>query len=206
MLEAGVIELCVSERAVSVVFAPKKDLTLIFFIDYRRLNTLTTRDSYPIPSMDECIDSLEYYNMFSTLDCKPGYWQIEVPPEDRHKSLFVIHHSLYQCVLVPFGLKNSPATIQRVLDMILASLKWHYAIVYLDDIIFFSRNFEDHLKHLRTVLILLRATCMSLKLKKFFFLKYRVDYLWHIVSPGSLSVADKTCEAIQNTEPPTTLT
>ena len=96
MMEVDVIEPAVSEWAAPIVFAPKKDGSLRFCIDYRRLNAVTIRDSYPIPRMDECIDSLGDTQVFSTLDCNSGYWQLEVAPEDRHKTAFVSHHGLYQ--------------------------------------------------------------------------------------------------------------
>lgn len=206
MLAAGVIEPSISEWAAPVVFAPKKDGTLRFCIDYRRLNAVTIRDSYPIPRMDECIDSLGDAQVFSTLDCNSGYWQIEVETEDRPKTAFVTHHGVYQYTRMPFGLKNAPATFQRAVDMILASVKWQYAIVYLDDIVIFSRNVEEHLKHIRTVLTLLRAAGMSLKMKKCFFLQRRVEYLGHVVSPGKLAVASKTVDTIQKMKPPRTVT
>lgn len=96
MLEEGFIEPSISEWVAPIVFAPKKDSSLRLCIDYRRLNSVTIRDSYPIPRMDECIDSLGDSQVFSTLDCNSGYWKIEVAPEDPHKMAFVSYHGLYQ--------------------------------------------------------------------------------------------------------------
>lgn len=115
--------------------------------------------------------------------------QIEIAPEERHKTAFVSHNGLYQYKRVPFGLKNAPSTFQRSIDMILSSVKWKHVIFYLEDIIVFSRNVEEHLQHLQTVLGMLQNAGISLKLKKCFFLQKRVDYLGHIVSPGKLVVA-----------------
>lgn len=107
---------------------------------------------------------------------------------------------------MPFGLKNAPSTFQRSIDIILASVKWQYAIEYLDDIIVFSSTVEEHKWHLRSVLGMLRNAGMSLKLHKCFFLQKRVEYLGHIVSPGQLAVQSKTCDAIIGMAPPTNLT
>lgn len=92
------------------IFAPKKDGSLHFSIDYRRLNALMIPDSYPIPRMDECIDSLRSAKIFSTLDANSGYWKIEIDPRDRDKTTFTSHHGLYRFVRMPLGLKNAPET------------------------------------------------------------------------------------------------
>ena len=118
MLKQGVIELSTSEWAAPVVFAPKKDGSLRFCIDYRRLNALTIRDSYPIPRMDECIDSLGDATVFSTLDANAGYWHIPLHAEDKQKTAFTTHQGLYQFTRMPFGLTNAPVTFQRALDII----------------------------------------------------------------------------------------
>ena len=122
-LKAGVIEPSQSEWAAPVLFAPKKDGKLRFCIDYRRLNSMTIRDSYPLPRMDDCIDSLGSATIFTTLDAYSGYWQLAIKKEDRHKTAFVTHNGVYQCNRMPFGLTNAPASFQRALDMILTKFK-----------------------------------------------------------------------------------
>jgi Reverse transcriptase (RNA-dependent DNA polymerase) len=109
MLKAGVIEPSTSEWASPVVLVPKPDGSMRFCIDYRRLNAITVRDSYPLPRMDECIDSLGDARVFSTLDCNSGYWQIPVNPGDREKTTFTSHEGLYKFLRMPFGLRNAPA-------------------------------------------------------------------------------------------------
>ena len=206
MLKEGVIEPCTSEWGSPIVFAPKKDGSLRFCIDYRKLNAVTIRDAYPIPRMDECIDSLADATVFSTLDCNSGYWQVEIPEEERDKTAFVSHHGLFRCTRMPFGLKNAPGTFQRAIDIILATVRWQCAIVYLDDIVIFSNNVKEHLQHITKVLSLLNNAGMTLKLRKCFFLQQRVEYLGHIVAPGQLQVASKTCQAIKEMPPPRTIT
>ena len=110
-LEADVIEPTSSELGFPVVLVPKKDGTLRFCVDYRLLDVVTKKDSYPLPRMDECIDSLIEATIFSTLDCNAGYWQVAIAPEDREKTAFVCHEGAYQNKRMPFGLTNAPAPV-----------------------------------------------------------------------------------------------
>lgn len=206
MLQAGVIEPSMAEWASPVVLVPKPDGSKRFCIDYRRLNAITIRDSYPIPRMDECIDSLGEASVFTTLDANSGYWQVEIAPGDRDKTTFTCHEGLYRFIRMPFGLKNAPATFQRAIDIILSKVKWQYALVYLDDVIIYSKSVEDHFAHVRTVLTLLQNAGVSLKLNKCSFFTTAVDYLGHKIRPGKLEVASRTCEAIRYAKPPTNQT
>ncbi len=95
--------------------------------------------------MYECIDSLGDATVFTTLDCNSGYWQIPVATQDRDKTTFTSHFGTYRFKRMPFGLKNAPATFQRAIDIILAGVKWQHCIVYLDDVIVFSKSMESHL-------------------------------------------------------------
>ena len=206
MLRAGVIEPATSEWASPVVLVPKPDGSMRFCIDYRRLNTVTVRDSYPLPRMDECIDSLGDARVFSTLDCNSGYWQIPVSPADKEKTTFTSHEGLFQFLRMPFGLKNAPATFQRFVDITLAGLTWKVCLVYLDDIIVYSRSREDHLAHLDEVLHRLYRAGLSLNLKKCHFFRSEVSYLGHVIGPGTLSVSEKNTRALRTAKPPTTQT
>jgi len=120
----GVIDASTGEWARAVGMVPKPDGSVNFCIDYRKLNLMTVKDAYPIPRMDECIDSLGDARVFSTLDCNARYWQIPVAEEDKHLTAFTCHSGVWQCVRLPFGLCNAPATFQRAMDMILAGVKW----------------------------------------------------------------------------------
>ena len=204
MLKAGVIEPASTDWASPVVLVPKPDGSLRFCVDYRKLNALTIGDSYPLPRMDECIDSLGDATIFSTLDCNSGYWQIPVRDEDKDKTTFTCHEGTFRFTRMPFGLKNAPATFQRGADVILSGLRWKSCLVYLDDIIIFSRTIEDHFKHLGEVLHLLSRAGLSLKLKKCHFFKETVNYLGHVIRPGKLEVASKNTEALKTAQPPST--
>ena len=206
MLKAGVIEPASTEWASPVVPVRKKDGSLRFCVDYRRLNAKTAADSYPLPRIDDCIDSLGDAAVFTTLDCNSGYWQIPVALEDRDKTTFTTHMGTFRRLRMPFGLKGAPATFQRALDIILSGVRWQICLVYLDDVIVFSRTDAEHTRHVDTVLSLLRSYGISLKLKKCTFFRPKVHFLGHVISPGKLSVADTAADAFKTFTFPTTLT
>ena len=152
MLASGVISRSKSEWASPVVLIPKSDRSLCFCVDYQRLNALTVRDTYPIPRMDECLDTLGEAKVFSTLDCNSGYWQMPFTEKDRPKTTFTCHAGTYQFNRMPFGLMNAPATFHRMLDILLSGYRWKSCLIYLDDIIIFSKNYETHLQDVDVIL------------------------------------------------------
>jgi Reverse transcriptase (RNA-dependent DNA polymerase) len=165
MLKAGVIVPANSDWSSPVVVVPNPDGFMRFCIDCRRLNTLTVRNSYPLPCMDECIDSLRDARILSTLDCNSGYCQIPVDPADRAKTTFTSHEGLYWFLRMPFRLRNAPAIFQLFVDVKLAGLTWKTCLVYLDDIIVFAKTAEEHLSHLDEVLHRLYRAALSLNMK-----------------------------------------
>ena len=179
MLQKGVIEPARSEWASPVVIVPKADCGLRFCVDYRELNGVTKRDSYPLRPMDDCIDSLGEAKIFSTLDFNCEYWQIPVAEEDRDKTTFISHVGTYRYLRMPFGLTNAPATFQRAVDILLSNMKWQHCLVYLDAVIIYPNSEEEHITHVDNILGLLREAGVSLKLKKSEFFKKSVDYLGH---------------------------
>lgn len=124
VLSAGVIEFASTEWASPVVLVTKKDGSLRFCLDYRHLNAKIRADSHSLPPIDDCIDSLGDAAVFSTVDCKSGYWEIPVAPEDRDESTFTAHIGMFRHLQMPFGLKGAPATFQRTLDIILSGFRW----------------------------------------------------------------------------------
>lgn len=206
MRQAGVIEPAKSEWASPVVLVPKPDGSLRFWVDYRKLNAITTRDAYPLPRMDDCLDSLGDATVFTTLDCNSGYWQVPVAAEDRDKTTFTCQEGCFRFKRMPFGPINAPATFQRTLDILLSGYRWKSCLVYLDDIIIFSKAMPEHVEHVRAVLQVLKDAVLSLKLKKCHFFTGAVDYLGHVIRPGLLEVATKNTEALKGFQQPRTQT
>ena len=188
MLRAGVIEPTSAEWASLAVFVPKKEGTMRLCVDYHKLNVATVCDSYRLPRIDECIDSLSNATVSTTLDYNSGYWQVEVAEEDRDKTTFTSHCGLHRFLRMPFGLKNAPATFERTVDIILSRVKWETAMVYLDDVIVYSLSVTEHMAHVREVLQLLHSGGMWLKVSKSAFFDTSVAYLGHVVRPGRLEV------------------
>ena len=147
MLDAYAIEPATSEWASPIVLVPKKDGSLRFCVDYRRLKAKTVADAYPLPRIDDCLDSLGNTQIFTTLDCNAGYWQVPVAPADRDKKSFTSYFGTYRYVRMLLGLRNAPATFQRALDIILNAVQWQTCVIYLDDVIVFSNSAKTHLRH-----------------------------------------------------------
>ena len=196
MLDLGVIEPSDAEWSFPVVVAPMPGGHLRFCVDYRRVNERTVKDVYPIPRMDDCLDSLGDATEFSTLDCNAGYWQIPVTVEDRDKTTFTSHTGLFRFLRIPVGLVNTPASFQRALDIILSGHRWQTCLGYLDDVFVFSRTVDDHVRHLREVLLLLETAGVSLKPSRCHFFHQEVEYLGHIVRPGQLLVNQKNIKSL----------
>jgi len=184
MLKAKVVRPSTSEWASSVVVVPKNDGSLRFCVDYRRLNAVTKKDSYPIPRMEDCIDLLGDARVFSTLDCNAGSWQIPMAPDDIDKTAFTCHMGTYDYLKMAFGLTNAPAIFQRALDIFLSGMTSQTFLVYLDDVIVFSDSPENHVKAIDEALTRLGRAGVTLKAKKCQLFQTSFQYLGHIISPG----------------------
>jgi hypothetical protein len=205
MKEEGIIEPSKSPWASPVVLAPKKDGSMRFCVDYRKLNTMTTRDAYPIPRIDDTLDSLQEAKFVSTLDLRSGYWQVEMDKESRQKTAFITHKGLYEFNVMPYGLTNAPATFQRLMDIVLAGLKWQCCLVYIDDIVIYSSNFEQHLIDLRNVFLALREANLTLKASKCCFCRKEMKYLGHIVTQDGIKPDPALIKAVAHFPQPKTI-
>jgi dUTPase len=187
MLAANVIRESSSPWASNVVLVRKKDNTLRFCIDFRRLNNRTVRNAHPLPRIEETLDALKGAVWFSSLDLCCGYWQVEVEECDRPKTAFTVGPlGFYECNRMPFGLTNSPATFQALMEKVIADLNLKTCLVYLDDIVIFSTTIEEHLEQLSQILQRLREAGLKLKPSKCKFLHKELKYLGHIVSAGGV--------------------
>ena len=198
MLQAGHIVPSHSPWAAPIVLSPKKDGSLRFCVDYRKLNASTIKTAYPIPRIDDTLDSLREAKYISTLDLRSGYWQVEIDRESRSKTAFITHRGLFEFVVMPFGLSNAPATFQRLMDIVLAGIKWQSCLVYIDDIIVFSPTFEQHLKDLSNVFDRLSAAGLTLKATKCDFCRKELKYLGHLVTPEGIKPDPGLVDAVQS--------
>ena len=206
MLDAGVIQPSVSPWASPVVLVPKKEGTLRFCVDYRKINAVTVRDVYPLPHIQDVLSSMAGCRYFTTLDLRAGYWQIEVAPEDRQKTAFTTYRGHWEFKVVPFGLVNSPALFQRLMNIVLDGLHHKCAIAYIDDIVIFSRTLEEHYGHLREVFERLRQAGLKLKPSKCEFERSKINYLGHVISSEGVQPDPSKVIAVQNISKPSTVT
>ena len=146
MLKQGIIRPSKSAWASPIVLVPKKDGNLRFCIDYRKLNSVTKKDQYPLPRIEDILDAVGGMHYFSTLDLASGYWQIEMRDEASQKSAFATHCGLHEFVRMPFGLCNAPATFQRLMEVVLSDLLWNVCFVYIDDILVCSCSIQEPFK------------------------------------------------------------
>ena len=187
MEQRGIIRKSMSPWASPVVVVDKKDGTKRFCVDYRRLNKVTKLDKYPLPRIDELLESFRTASWFTTLDLASGFFQLEVDEKDKEKTAFITHRGLYEFNVMPFGLCNAPATFQRLMNYVLQDFLGKFAAVYIDDIIIYSRTFEQHMDHIQQVFDALRKACLKIKLKKGYFCFPSIAFLGHIVGRNGIA-------------------
>ena len=198
MLEEDVIQPSESPWSSPVVMVTKKDGSCRFCIDYRKLNGLTRKNAYPLPRIDECVESLGGAKWFCTLDLQSGYWQIGMDPNHREKTAFSTHMGLFEFNVMPFGLCNAPATFEAMMETMLRGLLWKKCLVYLDDIIVFGSSVEDTLQNLQAVLKRILSYGLKLKPSKCKLFRKSVEYLGRIVSENGIMADPRKIEVVQN--------
>ena len=192
MLEAGAIRPSQSPWCNAVVLVRKKDGSLWFCIDFRRLNARTKKDSYPLPRIQKALESIAGAAHFSTMDFKSGFWQVCMAPESQQYTAFTVGNlGFYEFTRMPFGLCNVPATFQRLMQNMLGELNLTYCIIYLDDVIVYGRTEEEHLERLRIVLERFREFNLKLKPSKCSFFQSEIVYLVHHVSKEGICPSDE---------------
>ena len=203
MLQKDVIEPSSSPWSSPIVLVTKKDGSMRFCIDYRKVNNLTKKDAYPLPRIDDTLETLAGSTWFTTLDLLSGYWQVELDHTDKEKTAFATKHGLFQFKVLPFGLCNGPATFQRLMDLVLSGLQWSACLVYLDDVIILGRNFQNHLNNLMQVFNRIREAGLKIKPSKCAFLKKTVTYLGHLVSEKGIATDPSKIDKVSNWPTPT---
>ena len=171
-----------------ILLVKKKDGTMRMCIDYRGLNDITVKNTFPIPRVDDLHDQLAHAKYFTKLDLFTGYHQIPIKPSDQHKTAFISRYGTYEFKVMPFGLSNAPATFQSAMHSLFHDLLDKFVIVYLDDILIYSPTIQLHHQHLDIVLSRLASNQWYCKLKKCDFAQTSVEYLGHIISNGTIAI------------------
>ena len=206
LLDKGFIRPSVSPWGAPVLFVKKKDGTMRLCIDYRELNQVTIKNKYPLPRIDDLFDQLQGARIFSRIDLKSGYHQIRVKTEDIPKSAFRTRYGHYEFLVMPFGLTNAPAVFMDLMNRIFRPLLDICVIVFIDDILVYSKTEEQHEQHLRDVLQILRNNQLYAKLSKCDFWLKSIAFLGHVVSEGGVSVDPAKVQSIMEWKQPKTVT
>ena len=207
MLRIGVIKESQSPWCNAVVLARKKNGDLRLCIDFRRLNQRTVKDSYPLPRIKEALDNIKGANIFTSLDFKQGFWEVPMDEESKQKTAFTVGPlGFYEFNRMPFGLCNAPATFQRLMEACLGELVLETCLIYVDDIIVFAKDENEHLKRLRAVFERIREYGLKMRPHKCTFFSKDVDYLGHHVSAAGIRPDDRHIARVKEFQIPKTVT
>ena len=206
LLDKGFIRPSVSPWGAPVLFVKKKDGTLRLCIDYRQLNKVTVKNKYPLPRVDDLFDQLQGAQVFSKIDLRSGYHQLKIAETDIPKTAFRTRYGHYEFLVMPFGLTNAPAVFMALMNKVFQSYLDKFVIVFIDDILIYSRNKSEHEQHLRTVLQTLREKQLYAKFSKCEFWLDQVVFLGHVVSAKGIKVDPTKIEAVVKWDPPRNVT
>jgi RNase H-like domain found in reverse transcriptase/Reverse transcriptase (RNA-dependent DNA polymerase)/Integrase zinc binding domain/Retroviral aspartyl protease/DNA N-6-adenine-methyltransferase (Dam) len=205
-IEKGWIRPSTSEYGAPILFARKADGSLRMCVDYRALNALSVKDRYPLPRIDELLDQLHGAAYFTSLDLWSGYHQVRMHPDDIHKTAFKTRYGSFEFTVLPFGLTNAPATFMRLMNDTLRPYLDKFVVVYLDDVLIFSRTESEHIEHIDLVLTTLAQAQLKVKISKCSFAQPSTKFLGFIVSKDGISVDPKKVAAVSNWTMPADVT
>lgn len=203
LLDQGIIEESSSPWASPIVMVPKADGTLRLCTDFRKVNSITVPDPFPLPRIEDLLDRIGKAKFLTKLDMTRGYWQVPLDDASVPISAFVTPYGHFQWRYMPFGLRNAPATFSRLVSKLLMGLE-EFCAAYLDDIIIFSNTWEEHLAHIHAVLTRVRSANLTLSPNKCHFAVAEVDYLGHHVGLGRVQPRAQKVQALLEFSPPTT--
>ncbi|GJR46677.1 putative nucleotidyltransferase, ribonuclease H [Tanacetum coccineum] len=204
--EKGFIRPSSSPWGAPVLFVKKKDGSFRMCIDYRELNKLTIKNRYPLPRIDDLFDQLQGSSVYSKIDLRSGYHQLRIREEDIPITAFRTRYGHYEFQVMPFGLTNAPAVFMDLMNRVCKPYLDKFVIVFIDDILIYSKNKEEHGKHLKTILNLLRSEKLYAKFSKCDFWLDSVQFLGHVIDSSGVHVDPAKIEAIKNWAAPTTPT
>ncbi|WZZ63529.1 hypothetical protein YC2023_074899 [Brassica napus] len=206
LLEKGFIRSSSSPWGATVLFVKKKDGSMRLCIDYRGMNNITIKEKYPLPRIDELLDQLKGARLFSKIDLASGYHKIPIAKSDIMKTAFRTRYGQYEFVVMPFGLTNAPAAFMRLMNEVFHDYLDMFVIIFIDDILVYSRSKEEHKEHLRLVMDRLRNQKLFAKFSKCLFWKREIGFLGHIVSGEGVAADLEKVQAIREWPRPTTVT
>jgi hypothetical protein len=198
LLEKGFIRPNTSPWGCPAIFVKKKDDTLWMCIDYRPLNAVTIKNKYPLPRIDTLFDQLAGGKVFSKIDLRSGYYQIKIRPQDISKTAFSTRYGLYEYLVMSFGLTNAPAFFMYLMNSVFMPELDKFVVVFIDDILIYSKNKEEHAQHLRVVLTRLREHKLYAKFSKCEFWLDRVQFLGHVLTPKGIFVDPSKVQDVLN--------
>ncbi|GJX08105.1 putative reverse transcriptase domain-containing protein [Tanacetum coccineum] len=187
-----------------ILFVKKKDGSFRMCIDYRELNKLTVKNRYPLPRIDDLFDQLQGSSIYSKIDLRSGYHQLRVREEDIPKTAFRTRYGHYEFQVMPFGLTNAPAVFMDLMNRVCKPYLDKFVIVFIDDILIYSRNEKEHEEHLKTILELLKKEELYAKFSKCEFWINTVKFLGHVIDSSGIHVDPAKIEAVKNWASPTT--
>ena len=205
MLGGDIIEPACSPWASNVVVVSKQDKTPRITLDYRQLNTVSRKDSYPLPNTAECLDAFRGAAYFSALDLRSSFYQVPLADEDRDKTAFITRRGQFRFKCLPMGLCNSPGTFQRLMDLVLRGLTWSSVLVYIDDIVVFANSPSELRKRLEEVFVRLRKANLKLKPSKVKLFQKEITFLGHKISAQGVAMDESKIAEIVNWPAPRNL-
>ena len=203
LMSKGLIRPSKSAYGAPVLLTKKKDGSWRFCVDYRALNAITVKNKYPLPRIDELFDRLQGAKYFSKIDLRSGYWQIKVWSEDVPKTAFRTRYGSFEWLVLPMGLTNAPATFMHLMNQIFRAYLDKFVIVFLDDVLIYSRTLAEHRKHVRQVLDVLRQHQLYCKESKCEFFRDHVEFLGHRVDRDGMHMMEDKVRAIRDWPTPT---